>query len=126
MLINFQPRFEAPILDGTKRQTIRRRRKDEYRPEVGSVLHLYVYARTSKMRLIARKNCEACHTIVVDFTAPRAERFLVNSFPLEQLWPHLDQETFARADGFKDLAEMREFFEHQYGAGEFTGNLITW
>jgi hypothetical protein len=126
MLLNFQQRFEAPILAGTKRQTIRRARKDDYRPAVGSVLHLYVHARTSKMRKIAEKNCEACHTIVVDFTAPRAERLLIDSFPLEQYWPHLDQNAFARADGFNDLAEMREFFEGLYGADEFTGNLITW
>ena len=54
-LYNFMPKFEPLILDGTKRYTIRGRRRVEDVP--GNPMHLYVYLRSPQARRIAVVPC---------------------------------------------------------------------
>lgn len=102
----FQPKFHAKVASGEKRQTIRPPRK---RPiKAGDRLSLRAWtgaAYRSPQRELRAAVCEAveCVTIGKNFAD--------------------DDE--ARRDGFKDSAEMREWFRKVHGL-PFTGDRISW
>lgn len=120
---SFQKQFVGPILDGTKRQTIRADRKRHARP--GEELQLYTGMRTRHCKLIAKRRCIDVGTISLDLDAGRivvkvGESILHGHYPNE-----LDG--FARGDGFSSWDEMRAFWaKHHPGATQFQGIIITW
>lgn len=122
----FRPRFVAPILAGTKRQTIRAHRRRHARP--GEEVQLYTGMRTRACRLIGRAVCAAVEPVWLAFS-PRAaaELFRVG----DTLLHPAAMERFAQADGFASVSDMAAFwFEHHAGPGdrlvEFEGVLIRW
>lgn len=84
--------FKDKILNGEKRQTIRKARKIPIK--VGDTLYLYWKPRT--------KQCELLK--VVKCTESLRLKFL----------EFCDDEDIARNDGFENVAEMKEWFEKHY------------
>lgn len=115
---SFKPRFAAPILAGTKDQTLRAPRADLRHARVGQALQLYQGMRTKDCRLILRTVCSERRSVVLRWR-PRIE-FLIDGMPL----PAGDYDSFARRDGFASVAEMAAFWD---GRGEtFRGEIIRW
>lgn len=116
---SFRPRFVAPVLAGTKRQTIRAERRRHARP--GEQMQLYTGMRTKHCRLIARVTCKEVSTIRIRFV-PRA--VVINEFVDVR-----DVDEFARRDGFRNWADMLAFWREENAAAdvnEWTGVLLTW
>ena len=117
---SFKQQFIAPILSGTKRQTIRADRKRHARQ--GEQLQLYTGMRTKQCRLIGRAVCESVMPI----------RIQLEICPLiwlgdETLHTNRDLCAFARSDGFADWPEMRRFWlDNHKGIPIFSGMLIRW
>lgn len=84
--------MKEEILSGEKRQTIRKPWKRQIK--VGDKLYLYWHLR--------QKDCELLKVTKCVFTA-RVRWSLIR-----------DHKGIARLDGFKDSAEMREWFEKKY------------
>ena len=121
-LYNFKSRFEAPILDGTKKHTIRAKRTRPDKP--GDTLHLYVGLRHAGARCLMRPTCTAVRDIEIEILP---EIFLGYAGPVIRIDGEaisLDEcECLARADGFNDFAEMMSFWDGQL---PFKGDLIHW
>lgn len=98
---NFQAQFVPMILAGTKRHTIRRRRKQPTR--VGDILWLFTGLRTKECRLLVGANCTRIEPITI---WPFEQRIIANiDFSVNQL---------AFGDGFGNLAEFFNFFKKTY------------
>lgn len=109
--INFQPRFASLISAGKKRQTIRRQRKNPIKE--GDTLYLFTGLRTNKCHKIKTVTCIGVDTVVINDAALDISRDVGS------------KEKFARADGFKNYAEMKEWFREKYGL-PFIGTVIRW
>jgi hypothetical protein len=112
----FLNRFAHPIVEGTKRQTIRPPRK---RPvKVGQALSLRVWtdkAYRSPQRKLIDTTCIAVFDILITRYGYR-----LNAGRMQT-----DLDDFARADGFQDWQEFIGHFEGFYGL-PFHGVLIQW
>lgn len=119
---SFRPRFVAPILAGTKTQTIRAPRKRHARP--GETLQLYTGMRTKRCELIREAKCVSAQNILLWlFEDGEHDGFAVAGHP--PACPDLD--VFARADGFADWADLKAFWRAEHpGVYEFHGVLIRW
>ena len=114
-LINFSPQFAPLVREGTKRQTIRRKRR---RPiKVGDTLRLYTGLRIKKGGLLREAVCTAVHEI--EWLEPTW--LFIDGSPLDE--QQLIE--FAPLDGFIDFAEMLEWFEARY-VFPFEGVVIRW
>jgi len=118
---SFKKQFVAPILLGTKCQTIRANGKRRHaRP--GDALQLYTGMRTKQCRKIGDAMCRSYELISIN-----VELWAISTgvFPKFTAWPEwLDD--FARRDGFADRFEMRDFWLKAHGPGLFQGVLIRW
>jgi hypothetical protein len=123
-VLMFLPRFHRPILDGTKRQTIRGVRK---RPiVVGERLSLRAWSGQpyrSPQVILAERRLAAVHhvRIVVDglITTPL--------IALDGVWLYQDErELFAKADGFASTEDMCGFWRSVHGDDEFEGHVYQW
>lgn len=117
---SFNKRFVDPIVSGTKTQTIRGNGKRRH-ARVGEALQLYFGMRTKQcMKIIADPICELSVPITIS----------VRPKGIKAIWaggePVADLETFARSDGFTDLADMFAYWLDNFGAGDFQGTLIGW
>jgi hypothetical protein len=112
---NFQARFAGKVEAGTKRQTIRARRKDGRTPKVGETIRHYTGMRTKNCRLLCDAVIESVDHIVIDHHG-----VWING---DLLGPDLKE--FAIADGFENWLEMRDWFLKTHGP-DFWGWLIKW
>ncbi|UWR40222.1 hypothetical protein K4L04_01175 [Phaeobacter inhibens] len=113
---NFQPQFAEAVENGSKRQTIRARRKDDRHAKRGDKLQLYTGMRTKACRKLRDAVChDACPILI--------EADKIWTFEPQEL--HTDLEAWAKRDGFATWPEMRAFFEQTHGL-PFTGVLISW
>lgn len=122
---SFKAQFAAPILAGTKRQTIRATRKRHACS--GETLQLFTGMRTRFCRLIGTATCSAVFPITMIFPNGPIECGTLN--PDAALWTwHADKlDDFAIQDGFCDFAAMRAFWADEYpGVDLFTGVLVQW
>lgn len=103
--------FVEPILNGKKIGTIRS--KAGCRP--GDRLKLYTGWRTKKARHFATVTVTHVEPVVI------ASWGAIRSY---KPWDSLN--TFARRDGFKSWAKMRDWFMKRYGDHEFHGEQIIW
>ena len=115
--LNYQPRFGDLVERRVKPHTIRPLGKRPYK--VGDPLHHFVGMRTAQCRRIGLDMCTLVRPIkitdcTVMITIPPPGLFIV---------PPIDR--FARADGFRDWEEMRDWFAERYGL-PFVGQLIQW
>jgi uncharacterized protein YqfB (UPF0267 family) len=116
---SFKRQFEAPILAGTKQQTIRADRKRHARP--GEELQLYTGQRTKACRLIGRATCESTTPITLDF---HLDRVCFDGTVLRSL-PNLDE--FAKFDGFDEWRSLKDFWRREHETVcVWSGVLIRW
>ncbi|WP_375454807.1 hypothetical protein [uncultured Methylobacterium sp.] len=122
---SFKARFAAPILAGTKAQTIRAERAGRSRhARPGEQLQLFTGMRTKACRLLATPPCIAVMPILMVFSWPAAcDLVVVDGI---QLAPS-SMARFARADGFETAADMAAFWAAEHpGIENFQGALIRW
>jgi len=113
---NFQKRFAPAVERGEKRQTIRAQGKRRHaRP--GERLALYTGQRTTSCRKLGMGICTAVRPLSIDEAG-----IFVDGLPLSDA----EAAALARADGFKDFVEMREWFRETHEGLPFSGVLIQW
>jgi hypothetical protein len=113
---SFKQRFAAPILAGTKCQTIRADRRRHARP--GEEMQLYTGMRTKQCRLLARVKCSQVHPVTLSFLQGQVRIGRISYYDLD---------AFARRDGFEDWDDMRAFWHEEHGApAEWEGVLVSW
>lgn len=128
--LNFKTKFVPLILDETKQQTIRAVRKDN-RPhcKVGDTLKLYAGMRTKDCTLIKEVTVIENSPIKIcedSITLPHIELWWkMSSCNCHDTQDSLMMDSFAKADGFENWIEMRDWFEETHGL-PFTGTLIKW
>ena len=116
---SFKKQFRAPILAGTKVQTIRADRKRHAR--VGEALQLYTGMRTRQCSLIGQAICQGVIPIKIDLT----ENCIDLGGSIRRGWGALDP--FARNDGFDGWLSMACFWrENHPNTSVFSGVLILW
>lgn len=99
---NFQGRFAQMIVDGSKRQTIRPRRKRPTRS--GDVLQLYTGMRTKACRLLKVADCTSVVPVMIDPVWSWVE---MDGHVLSAA----DEGMFAQRDGFENADEFYTFFK---------------
>lgn len=114
--LNFKKQFAPMVESGSKRQTIRARRKDGRNPQPGQTLYLYTGMRTTGCRKLKEVMCESCETIFIGLTD-----IYVGTKHLSVEEKH----DLAIKDGFKYMDELREFFLKIHRL-PFYGFLIKW
>lgn len=127
---SFKGQFAAPILAGTKRQTIRAGRNRP--PRVGERLQLYTGMRTKHCRkIIPDPICTEVRVVCIEVDPAHPQIIASIDFGDFKLRDH-EIERFARADGFAGTGEcsarraMGNFWMRHHGPGEFLGLLIRW
>ena len=118
---SFKERFETPIREGWKTQTIRAARLRHARS--GEMLQLYVGMRTAQCRLILPEvRCTEVMKVVISFDGEGViERVVTDGVAVRDL------DAFAVRDGFTDIDDMSEFWRKEHGpCGLFHGVLIEW
>lgn len=130
-LYNFQKRFVTPILNHTKKHTIRANRR--HPDKVGNIAHLYTGLRTKKTSLLGRHPIVKIEDIEISAGCVVRSRScrcgVVGCQRLPRIWIadqelSIDErEKLARLDGFQSLAEMQQFWR---GRLPFRGQIIHW
>lgn len=115
---NFQKQFAPAVESGQKRQTIRALGKRRH-ARSGEHVQLYTGMRTRACRKLLTPDpvCTGNHELVLE--GEEKLQAYVDGFYV------FDMDGFARADGFKDAQEMRDWFKHTHGL-PFKGVLIQW
>ena len=118
---SFAPRFEVPIRQGWKTQTIRQGRKRHARP--GEMLQLFCGMRTQHCRrIVADVQCLYVMPLRIDFDASGLIIAIQNDWALVP-----DLEAFAISDGFIGIDDMSVFWGRAHGQmNRFDGVLIVW
>lgn len=125
-LLGFRPRFADPILDGTKRQTIRAPRKDK-RPHAreGQKLYLYTGLRTQHARKLGEATCTGVDEVYMNFQ--RNAVTVTSALGVRPILAFSNLDEFAQADGLADWADMKATFAEIHGERiEFWGSIIHW
>jgi len=112
--LNYKAEFAPKVEDGTKRSTIRPRRKNPIKK--GDTLYHYTGMRTKKCRKLLENKCTSVSRIEI-FNSIVA----VNCCRLH----HAAVYRLARKEGFKCVKDFRDFFRNQYGL-PFVGAWIQW
>lgn len=113
---NFKAQFADAVASGAKCQTIRAVRTGKSRHvRVGEKIQLYTGMRTKACRKLIEPDpvCVAVWRIRIDAAVPW------------DIVPDGSLDAFARADGFKDWSELRDWFDRTHGL-PFEGVLIRW
>lgn len=116
---NFERRFAALVSSGEKRQTIRITRK-KGNAKVGDVAHCYTGMRTRKCVRLGSWTVTAVRYITIELR-DRGDLVVIDAYGLDAA----DREDLARADGFKDWADMRAWLLSK-DCTLFNGRLIQW
>jgi hypothetical protein len=114
--LNFLKRFAPLVESGTKRQTIRPRRKDCRNPQPGQTLYLYTGMRTQYCRKLKEAKCIASIPIV--FEGRNVTVGIASLNPAQR-------QVLALADGFMSFDELLNFIEKHHEL-PFYGFLIKW
>lgn len=114
--LNFQKQFAPAVESFTKRQTIRRNRRDGRDPQKGCRLFLYTGMRTKSCRKLGETVCKSSEPIWIFYQDIRVDGRLLD---------HEEALALAKADGFDSLGDFYLFFLGEDGC-EFNGYLIKW
>lgn len=126
---SFKARFAAPILSGTKAQTIRADRKRHARP--GERVQLFTGMRTRGCRRLGDAPCLSVEAIRIELPRARHVPEVLVFGPGGELASHIltarALANFARADGFADFDDLHAFWASEHpGVDTFHGVLIRW
>lgn len=113
--INFSSRFASLVESGVKRQTIRR----TARCKVGDRLQIYTGQRTADCRKLINPDPVCTYVGYVHLRPDGINVGVPDNHPR-----NIDD--FARADGFRDYADMHAWFAETYGSSFFVGSIIRW
>lgn len=113
--LNFKARFADAVERGTKRQTIRAKRKHPIK--VGDRLYHYTGMRTKACRKLAEQDCT--HVRGIEIKHP--DGVIVDGIRLSRS----GATALARRDGFETVEDFIEFFRAEHGL-PFRGDLIEW
>jgi len=116
--LNFQRRLAPKVTAGTKRSTIRRRRKDGRDPKPGQTLYLFTGMRTKQCQRLLETRCERVRSIQI---FPNSFTVLLGQRKLSMA----QMQALAWGDGFSSLADMIIWFSRTHGHS-FSGLLIEW
>ncbi|MDP2645459.1 MAG: hypothetical protein Q8P24_11000 [Desulfobacterales bacterium] len=122
-LLGFKKQFAPMVEAGTKRQTIRAKRRDGRNPHPGDTLYLYTGLRTKQSRKIGEVICISVEEIVITNAGINLSGVWLNNQQMMSI---------VRADGFTSWVDFRAFFEkthHFMAIGDidgFWGLLIKW
>lgn len=116
---NFEKRFAAKVSSGEKRQTIRVTRK-KGNAKVGDMAHCYTGMRTRKCVRLGSWTVTAVRYITIELRA-EGDLCVIDACPIDAL----DREELAKADGFKDWADMRAWLVTKH-CTLFNGRLVMW
>lgn len=129
--LSFKGQFAAPILAGTKRQTVRMQRKRP--PRVGEMLQLYTAMRTKHCRkIVPDVPCTEISLIMITVDADHPQLIAGITFDGVKSFRDHEIERFAVADGFAATGDvsarraMGNFWMRHHGPGEFIGHVIRW
>ncbi len=115
--LNFQAQFADSVEKGWKRQTVRANRKRPIR--VGDRLRLFTGMRTKACRFLREERCLLPIPVTIE-----AEESV--GLRLDGYWQGAaSRESFARADGFPNYADMVAWFKQTHGL-PFEGVVIYW
>lgn len=121
--LSFKKRFIEPIQLGTKRQTVRAIRKDGRTAHPGDELQLYTAMRTKHCRLIGRATCISVEPVQLLLSVLQPIVALGDGPTLREV----ENEEFARADGFADWGELVAFWKAEHpNQHHFAGTLTCW
>jgi len=118
MTYGFKERFADALLMDTKLSTIRAPRKDGRLPEPGEVIRRYTGMRTKNCRWRGDRVCKSVTWIAIS----KAGNVWLES---QTALSVTKRERLAQRDGFKNWAEMFEFFSTVHSL-PFHGWLIEW
>ena len=118
MLLGFRKQYAPMIISGTKRQTIRRDRKDGQIPKNGETLYLYEGLRTKQCQKLGEAICTWTKSILIDWK----NGIYIDSKKLTGG----EVDKLAQADGFINRRDFIAFFErvHNTSRVPFSGNVI--
>jgi len=129
---NFKSQFASLVKSGEKTQTIHKDRKDGRAPAVvGDLIHLYIGQRTKECRKLAHGLCTGVYNVEMDYGLAGVPsiwidgRLLFHANPETDNIAVLNDNQFAKADGFQNFMEMWIWFKDHHGL-PFHGKLITW
>lgn len=114
---NFKYRFARKVESGKKLHTIRARRKDGNRPQVGAPFYGYEGMRTKKCRRLVASRITGVQAVRIE---PEGGIYIDG-----RRLPVMEADRFAVADGFTSVTELFEFFRDTHGL-PFEGDLIHW
>lgn len=127
--LNFKAEFADDVEDRIKLRSIRKRRKDGRDPKPGDRLHLYTGMRQKGCRKLGEADCMRVRPVEIDHMGVTLDgrRLYCGTAPAFEgsVNPDGYDSDFARADGFSDFQEMKDWFDHQHGL-PFSGLLIEW
>lgn len=123
-LYNFQKRFVVPILNHTKKHTIRATRR--HPDKVGNIAHLYTGLRTKNAQLLGRFPITRIEDIEIRESKLHCRDGCVADTQvfIEDIQLSLgERETLARLDGFENFTDMAAFWK---GRLPFKGEIVHW
>lgn len=118
--LNFKRQFAPAVLDGTKRQTIRKNRADGKRPTPGDIAACYTGLRTSSTQHLRDGLVTRCRSVRIHCEG--SGELIIDGAKLDQAQRH----EFALADGFSSWPAMLDFFISQYAQHTFDGFCVEW
>ena len=140
MNYGFKPYWEPKLLDGSKRTTLRKRRKDGRVPVVDEPFVACFGMRTKHFRRLFESTTEKVQSVRIALGKACKGYFRFHRMTLDGPvgiyritvdgrrlgWPEANE--IAVADGFDDLTALLAFFEkeHKIHALPFEGYLIRW
>lgn len=119
--LSFNKKFVPHILNGTKKQTIRKFRKKPI--NVGNRLFLYTGMRTKQCKKIGEASCVAVY--VASITRKGIQLSTIHHPKKKWKVDEKSLDAFARSDGFSDWEEMHRWWGLTHDL-PFKGNLIMW
>ena len=113
-LLNFQKRFARSVAEGTKRQSIRAKRKNPVKR--GELLHLYTGLRTAHTKKLGVSYCTQTKPVRIYPTGDiRISGVLIDPS---------DEWDLITSDGFRDKGEFLAYFCPE--GQTFEGDVICW
>ena len=113
--ISFKPEFRDKILDSSKIQTIRQRRKNPIKE--GDILLLYINQRSKGNEFLGKAICKSVGEIKIDWQGISIKGYFCNKEHAQWI---------AKLDGFKNLSDMQDWFAKVYKKLPFEGQYIRW
>lgn len=119
MVIGFKPQFKKPILQGSKKHTIREDKNDRWKP--GMKIHFATGVRTRLYHQFYEGSCKSTQriNIIYDNIPPMGN--VVNVLIDERQISWKELETLAVNDGFEDVSDFLNWFNE-----DFEGKIIHW